>query len=166
MTGKEDAANNYARGHYTVGKSMIDTVLDRIRKLVSFMPFYVFDRIILPSYEQNFGKNLFWFVFRRLTSVQVCKVSSSSIPLAEVLGLDSHLCLWSVCLLTMERNPSWNFQSTQRHKLQQLLLSLTTPFSPLTPPWSTLTVPSWLTTRPSMISAAATWTLRGQLTPT
>ena len=35
MTGKEDAANNYARGHYTVGKEMIDLVLDRIRKLVS-----------------------------------------------------------------------------------------------------------------------------------
>ena len=36
MTGKEDAANNYARGHYTVGKSIIDQVLDKIRKLVSF----------------------------------------------------------------------------------------------------------------------------------
>ena len=35
QTGKEDAANNYARGHYTVGKEMIDLVLDRIRKLVS-----------------------------------------------------------------------------------------------------------------------------------
>ncbi len=35
ITGKEDAANNYARGHYTVGKEHIDIVLDRIRKLVS-----------------------------------------------------------------------------------------------------------------------------------
>ncbi|TWW56999.1 Tubulin alpha-1C chain [Takifugu flavidus] len=33
ITGKEDAANNYARGHYTVGKEIIDVVLDRIRKL-------------------------------------------------------------------------------------------------------------------------------------
>ncbi|XP_054753896.2 tubulin alpha-2 chain-like [Lytechinus pictus] len=33
ITGKEDAANNYARGHYTVGKEIIDIVLDRIRKL-------------------------------------------------------------------------------------------------------------------------------------
>ncbi|KAL0073419.1 tubulin alpha-1 chain [Phycomyces blakesleeanus] len=33
ITGKEDAANNYARGHYTVGKELVDTVLDRIRKL-------------------------------------------------------------------------------------------------------------------------------------
>ena len=34
ITGKEDAANNYARGHYTVGKEMIDQVLDKLRKLV------------------------------------------------------------------------------------------------------------------------------------
>ena len=35
ITGKEDAANNYARGHYTVGRELVDQVLDRIRKLVS-----------------------------------------------------------------------------------------------------------------------------------
>ncbi|KAJ7391815.1 Tubulin alpha-1A chain [Desmophyllum pertusum] len=29
VTGKEDAANNYARGHYTVGKEHIDLVLDK-----------------------------------------------------------------------------------------------------------------------------------------
>jgi len=34
ISGKEDAANNYARGHYTVGKELIDHVLDRIRRLV------------------------------------------------------------------------------------------------------------------------------------
>uniref|UniRef100_A0A8B9G794 Tubulin alpha chain n=1 Tax=Amazona collaria TaxID=241587 RepID=A0A8B9G794_9PSIT len=33
ITGKEDAANNYARGHYTIGKEIVDVVLDRIRKL-------------------------------------------------------------------------------------------------------------------------------------
>ena len=33
ITGKEDAANNYARGHYTIGKEIIDLVLYRIRKL-------------------------------------------------------------------------------------------------------------------------------------
>ena len=33
ISGKEDAANNYARGHYTVGKEVVDLVLDRIRKL-------------------------------------------------------------------------------------------------------------------------------------
>merc|ERR1711944_48502 len=33
ITGKEDAANNYARGHYTIGKEIVDNCLDRIRKL-------------------------------------------------------------------------------------------------------------------------------------
>eukprot|EP01133_Synstelium_polycarpum_P017878 gene17878-21320_t len=33
ISGKEDAANNYARGHYTVGKEIVDVCLDRIRKL-------------------------------------------------------------------------------------------------------------------------------------
>merc|ERR1719410_3069004 len=33
ITGKEDVANNYARGHYTIGKEIVDLVLDRIRKL-------------------------------------------------------------------------------------------------------------------------------------
>jgi tubulin alpha len=33
INGKEDAANNYARGHYTTGKEIVDLVLDRIRKL-------------------------------------------------------------------------------------------------------------------------------------
>ena len=37
ITGKEDAANNYARGHYTIGKEIIDLVLDRIRKLVRLL---------------------------------------------------------------------------------------------------------------------------------
>ncbi|KAG8576814.1 hypothetical protein GDO81_009985 [Engystomops pustulosus] len=33
ITGKEDAANNYARGHYTIGKEIVDGVLDRLRKM-------------------------------------------------------------------------------------------------------------------------------------
>merc|ERR1711907_182801 len=30
ISGKEDAANNYARGHYTIGKEIVDLVLDRV----------------------------------------------------------------------------------------------------------------------------------------
>jgi len=33
ITGKEDAANNYARGHYTVGKEIIDQTVEQIRKI-------------------------------------------------------------------------------------------------------------------------------------
>lgn len=33
ISGKEDAANNYARGHYTIGKEMVDTVMERVRRV-------------------------------------------------------------------------------------------------------------------------------------
>merc|ERR1711937_464067 len=33
ITGKEDAANNFARGHYTIGIEIVDLCLDRIRRL-------------------------------------------------------------------------------------------------------------------------------------
>jgi tubulin alpha len=33
INGKEDAANNYARGFYTVGKDVIENVIERVRKL-------------------------------------------------------------------------------------------------------------------------------------
>lgn len=33
IAGKEDAANNYARGHYTVGRELLDDILDRIRRM-------------------------------------------------------------------------------------------------------------------------------------
>merc|ERR1711974_381413 len=33
VSGKEDAANNYARGFYTIGMEMVEVVMDRIRKL-------------------------------------------------------------------------------------------------------------------------------------
>ena len=33
INGTEDAANNYARGHYTIGKEKIDTVMDRVRRV-------------------------------------------------------------------------------------------------------------------------------------
>src|SRR5438034_7224460 len=33
ISGKEDAANNFARGHYTIGKEMVDNVMDRVRRV-------------------------------------------------------------------------------------------------------------------------------------
>jgi len=49
ITGKEDAANNYARGHYTIGKELVDGALDRIRKLTEnctgLQGFFVFHSV-------------------------------------------------------------------------------------------------------------------------
>jgi len=33
ITGKEDAANNFARGHYTIGKEVVDVAMDRVRRM-------------------------------------------------------------------------------------------------------------------------------------
>ena len=46
ITGKEDAANNFARGHYTVGKEILEQVMDTVREgsyLIDFnmMLFYL-----------------------------------------------------------------------------------------------------------------------------
>ena len=30
ITGKEDAANNFARGHYTIGKEILDRCVDKV----------------------------------------------------------------------------------------------------------------------------------------
>lgn len=57
ITGKEDAANNYARGHYTIGKETIDPVTDRIRKLASgcfsYLPWNV-EPVIAVFFEPSF----------------------------------------------------------------------------------------------------------------
>ena len=46
QSGKEDAANNYARGHYTIGKELIDHTMDVVGKMVEncsgFQGFLVF----------------------------------------------------------------------------------------------------------------------------
>lgn len=34
ISGKEDAANNYARGHYTIGKEILDGTLEKIRRVL------------------------------------------------------------------------------------------------------------------------------------
>jgi len=49
ISGKEDAANNYARGHYTVGKEFVDITLERIRKIADacsgLQGFFVFHSV-------------------------------------------------------------------------------------------------------------------------
>lgn len=55
ISGKEDAANNYARGHYTIGKEMVDTVIDRVRRVAGMwytpaFPYYT--KLLIESYRQ------------------------------------------------------------------------------------------------------------------
>jgi hypothetical protein len=53
-------ANNYARGHYTIGKEIVDLVLDRIRKLADqctglqgFLIFHSFGGKLLDKKKTN-----------------------------------------------------------------------------------------------------------------
>lgn len=73
ISGKEDAANNYARGHYTVGKEIIDTVLGQLRRqaekcsgLQGFLVFNSFGggtgsgftALLLERLKNDYGKSL------------------------------------------------------------------------------------------------------------
>eukprot|EP01080_Neovahlkampfia_damariscottae_P010727 gene10727-3347_t len=71
ISGKEDAANNFARGHYTTGKEEIEKILDSTRKLVescsSLQGFMMFNSVgggtgsglgslILEKLTEEYGK--------------------------------------------------------------------------------------------------------------
>lgn len=60
ITGKQDAANNYARGYYSVGKEKLDRVAEGIRKLADacsglqgFLIFHSFGESVETG-ENNF----------------------------------------------------------------------------------------------------------------
>jgi len=68
ISGKEDAANNYARGHYTVGKEIIDTVLEKLRKIADqctglqgFLVFHSFGG--KSNFQNNKKKTNMYFLF-------------------------------------------------------------------------------------------------------
>lgn len=71
INGKEDAANNYARGHYTVGKEIIEPVMEQIRRMADccdglqgFLIFHSFGGgtgsgfggLLMDRLSQEFGK--------------------------------------------------------------------------------------------------------------
>jgi tubulin alpha len=71
ISGSEGAANNFAFGHYTIGKEILDTVRDRVRKLADLcnglQGFLIFHAIgggsgsgisclLLDKLQQDFGK--------------------------------------------------------------------------------------------------------------
>ncbi|ETO21824.1 tubulin alpha-3 chain [Reticulomyxa filosa] len=63
---KEDAANNFARGHYTIGKQIIDKVNDRLRKLVDNCD-NVMGFVIGHSVGGGTGSGLGALILERLT---------------------------------------------------------------------------------------------------
>lgn len=71
IAGKEDAANNYGRGHYTLGRESIDPIMERIRRIADscdcvsgFMVFHSFGggtgsgltSLVLQNLSTDYGK--------------------------------------------------------------------------------------------------------------
>ncbi|KAF3836813.1 hypothetical protein F7725_004277 [Dissostichus mawsoni] len=67
ITGKEDAANNYARGHYTIGKEVID-LSDQCTGLQGFLVFHSFGggtgsgftSLLMERLSVDYGKKSNW----------------------------------------------------------------------------------------------------------
>merc|ERR1711991_1291039 len=120
ITGKEDAANNYARGHYTIGKEIVDLVLDRIRKLADnctglqgFLMFHAFGggtgsgfgSLLMERLSVDYGKKskLEFTIYpapkspRLLSSptTPFCRRTRCSSPLTAPLWSTTRLCTTS-----------------------------------------------------------------------
>eukprot|EP00731_Ephydatia_muelleri_P026673 Em0018g773a len=98
ITGKEDAANNYARGHYTIGKQIIDQVEDRVRKLAEqstgLQGFFIFH-----SFGGGTGSGFASLLMQRLTvnygktpKLEFCVYPAPQIATAVVEPYNSVLC--------------------------------------------------------------------------
>lgn len=85
LAGKEDAANNFARGHYTIGKEVIESCMDQIRKLSeaceSLQGFMLFN-----SVGGGTGSGLGTLILERLTKDygKKCKFGFSIYPSPQV----------------------------------------------------------------------------------
>ncbi|XP_012281440.1 tubulin alpha chain [Orussus abietinus] len=67
ITGKEDAANNYGRGYYTIGQEAIDLVLDRIRKVCEGCPNFA-GFIVFRAFGGGTGSGLTTLMMEHLTA--------------------------------------------------------------------------------------------------
>jgi hypothetical protein len=89
-----------ARGHYTIGKELVDDVIDRIRRVAGNK--ITSDRVSM-------------ILTRSQTTALRSKVSSSSTHLEVVLALVLVHSFSNVCLRTTARNRSLNSQSILPH---------------------------------------------------
>jgi len=85
ISGKEDAANNYARGHYTVGKDLVEKVIDRLRRVAdgcsSLQGFLIFH-----SFGGGTGSGFGSLILERLATeyAKKCKLEFAIYPAPRV----------------------------------------------------------------------------------
>jgi len=148
ISGKEDAANNYARGHYTVGKELLDTSLNRIRKLADqceklqgFLIFHSvgggtgsgFGSLLLEKLTDEYGNktNKLDFCVFPSPMMSNCIVEPYNTVLASHVLLENTDCafvfdneaIYDICNRNLEiTNPSY---STVNRVVAQIISSLT-----------------------------------------
>ncbi|RVW46934.1 Tubulin alpha-5 chain [Vitis vinifera] len=114
ISGKEDAANNYARGHYTVGKDIVDLCLDRVRKLADvcsgLQGFLVFNAVgggtgsgfgslVLERLSADYGKKSklgFTIYPSPQVSTAVVEPYNSVLSTHSSLNTQMWLCFWTM----------------------------------------------------------------------
>uniref|UniRef100_A0A7S3XCL1 Tubulin alpha chain n=1 Tax=Picocystis salinarum TaxID=88271 RepID=A0A7S3XCL1_9CHLO len=126
ISGKEDAANNFARGHYTVGKEIIDKAMDTIRKVAdgctSLQGFALFSSVgggtgaglgtlLLEQLSSEYGKKskLCFSVFpspKLATSVvepyNSVLTSHALLEYAEVVNVFDNEAVYDICKSNLE----------------------------------------------------------------
>jgi hypothetical protein len=131
-----------ARGHYTIGKEMVDSVIDRIRRVAGRVHAHTL------SIRAKQGQ----------TTAPPSRVSSSSTHSVVVQDLVSVLSFSSVSRPTMARSASSNLPSIPLLASLPLSSSPTTLSSQPTAPLRTPTAHSLLITKLSTTFAVAAWT--------
>ncbi len=94
MSGKEDAANNYARGHYTIGKEMIDSCMDRVRRQVD-MCSGLQGFLVFHSFGGGTGSGFSSLLMERLSLDygKKSKLTFSIYPAPQVVEIINNNCL-------------------------------------------------------------------------
>ncbi len=100
MSGKEDAANNYARGHYTIGKEMIDSCMDRVRRQVD-MCSGLQGFLVFHSFGGGTGSGFSSLLMERLSLDygKKSKLTFSIYPAPQVVEIKNNYCLYIYTLV-------------------------------------------------------------------
>lgn len=147
LSGKEDAANNFARGRYTVGREIIDEVQDKLRKLCehceSLQGFLIFNAVgggtgsglgalILEKLSMSFAKlSKLGYVIYPSPRVSTCVVEPyNSVLSTHALLEHINVCvaldneaIYDICRDSLDlRNPSY---TNLNRLVAQVISSLT-----------------------------------------
>lgn len=97
ISGMEDAANNYARGHYTIGREQIDLSMDKIRRAVD-MCSGLQGFVIFHSFGGGTGSGFGSLLMERLSMEysKKAKLGFSIYPAPQVRNKNHLVCCQSV----------------------------------------------------------------------